>query len=49
VITVLLAAADRLGAALVVATHDPVVARRLTERWSMAEGRLNLPDSEGRA
>jgi ABC-type lipoprotein export system ATPase subunit len=36
----LLEAADRAGAALVVATHDPVVAGRLAERAEMHSGRL---------
>ena len=36
----LLAAAERTGAALVVATHDSVVADRLTERWELHDGRL---------
>jgi len=40
VVDVLLAAADRSGAALVVATHDPDVADRLPERWEMRDGRL---------
>ncbi|MFE6847627.1 ATP-binding cassette domain-containing protein [Streptomyces sp. NPDC057686] len=40
VVDVLLATADALGAALVVTTHDPTVARRLTEQWSMHDGRL---------
>ena len=35
--------ADR-GAVVVVATHDPAVAARLTTRWEMADGRL-LPPS----
>jgi putative ABC transport system ATP-binding protein len=47
VISALLAAADRLQAALVVATHDPVVAQRMTQRWSMVEGRLVTP-TQGR-
>ncbi|MDA0161649.1 ABC transporter ATP-binding protein [Solirubrobacter ginsenosidimutans] len=42
VIDVLLAAADHAGAALVVSTHDPVVAARLDTRWKMASGRLSL-------
>jgi ABC-type lipoprotein export system ATPase subunit len=42
VIDVLLAAADHAGAALVVSTHDPVVAARLDTRWAMASGRLTL-------
>jgi predicted ABC-type transport system involved in lysophospholipase L1 biosynthesis ATPase subunit len=44
VIDVLLAVADEVDAALVVATHDPAVAARLTTRWEMADGRL-LPPS----
>jgi putative ABC transport system ATP-binding protein len=41
VLDVLLHAADRLGAAVVVSTHDPVVADRLTTRWTVADGRLH--------
>jgi putative ABC transport system ATP-binding protein len=41
VIDVLIAAADHVGAALVVSTHDPHVAVRLTTRWRMHEGRLD--------
>jgi putative ABC transport system ATP-binding protein len=40
VVDVLLTAADRLGAALVVATHDPAVSQRLDQRWSMRDGAL---------
>jgi ABC-type lipoprotein export system ATPase subunit len=40
VIDVLLDAADHSGAALVVATHDPVIAERLATRWEMHSGRL---------
>jgi ABC-type lipoprotein export system ATPase subunit len=40
VVDALLAAADRAGAALVVATHDPVVARRLGRRAEIDSGRL---------
>ncbi|MGG8406471.1 ABC transporter ATP-binding protein [Streptomyces sp. 12297] len=40
VVDVLLATADTLGAALVITTHDPTVARRLTQQWSMHDGRL---------
>jgi ABC-type lipoprotein export system ATPase subunit len=38
VLDVLLAAADQLGAALVVATHDPAVVQRLSTRWLMRDG-----------
>jgi putative ABC transport system ATP-binding protein len=40
VIEVLLEAAAELDAALVVTTHDPVVAERFEDRWQMADGRL---------
>jgi len=39
-VDVLLAAAERTGAALVVATHDPTVADRLDTRWEAHSGRL---------
>ncbi|MFG2666706.1 ABC transporter ATP-binding protein [Streptomyces sp. NPDC048387] len=45
VIDVLLAAADTLGAGLVVTTHDPRVAGRLSRQWSMRDGRLQ-PDPD---
>jgi hypothetical protein len=44
VVSVLLAAADELDAALVVATHDPAVAERLSARWRMRDGRLLAED-----
>lgn len=44
VIDVLLATASRLGAALVVSTHDTAVSRRLTTHWTMHEGRLETMD-----
>ncbi|WP_199711358.1 ABC transporter ATP-binding protein [Tessaracoccus antarcticus] len=40
VLDILEAAADSSGAALVVATHDPVVADRYPHRWSIEDGRL---------
>ncbi|MER5959891.1 ATP-binding cassette domain-containing protein [Streptomyces longhuiensis] len=40
IIDVLISVADEIGAALVVTTHDPTVAQRLTEQWEMHEGRL---------
>jgi putative ABC transport system ATP-binding protein len=45
VLDALLAAADRTGAALVVTTHDPAVAARLTTRRIMRDGRLLPPDT----
>lgn len=44
VVDALLETADALGAALVVATHDPRVADHLAARWSMADGRLIVPE-----
>lgn len=40
VIDVLIEAADQLGAALVVSTHDPVIAARFPTRWTMHDGLL---------
>jgi ABC-type lipoprotein export system ATPase subunit len=47
VVDVLLAAADHAQAALVVATHDPTVAARLTTRWEAHSGRLDITADEG--
>jgi putative ABC transport system ATP-binding protein len=49
VMDVLLAAADELGAALVVSTHDPAVGARLDEQWEMRDGRLLVPVRGGAA
>jgi ABC-type lipoprotein export system ATPase subunit len=38
VVDVLVAAAEQLGAALVVSTHDPAVVQRLSTRWPMQDG-----------
>jgi len=46
VVDVLLAAAEESGAALVVATHDPAVAERLSVRWEMGSGRLRIGERE---
>jgi putative ABC transport system ATP-binding protein/lipoprotein-releasing system ATP-binding protein len=46
VVDVLLAGADRTGAALVVATHDLTIADRLHERWTMRNGRLEGATTE---
>jgi ABC-type lipoprotein export system ATPase subunit len=40
VLDVLLQASDELGAALVVSTHDPLIAQRLPGSWTMRDGRL---------
>jgi putative ABC transport system ATP-binding protein len=45
VVSVLLAAADELDAALVISTHDPVVADRLPTRWTMSDGVLSSDES----
>jgi putative ABC transport system ATP-binding protein len=47
VLDVLMAAADETGAALVVTTHDSLVAGRLDEHWQMNDGRLVVPAREG--
>lgn len=46
VLRVLLAAAEELGASVLVTTHDPRVARELDTRWYMADGRLIQPASK---
>jgi predicted ABC-type transport system involved in lysophospholipase L1 biosynthesis ATPase subunit len=33
-----------LGAALVIATHDPLVSGRLSDEWPMRDGRLSHLD-----
>jgi putative ABC transport system ATP-binding protein len=45
VIDVLIEAADQLGAALVVSTHDPIVAARFPTRWTMHDGLLLSTDT----
>ncbi|GAA4588502.1 ATP-binding cassette domain-containing protein [Planotetraspora phitsanulokensis] len=47
VMTVLLAAADEIGAGVVVTTHDLQIAQELDTRWHMADGRLVPSDAEG--
>jgi putative ABC transport system ATP-binding protein len=44
VIDVLLAAADLLGAAVVISTHDPAVSDRLTTRWRIRDGLLSTTE-----
>ena len=41
VIDVLLQASAESGAALVVSTHDPLIARRLPHEWTMRDGHLH--------
>lgn len=43
IVDALIRSATDLGAALVVSTHDPVVAARLTSRWVMADGSFVTP------
>ncbi len=47
VLEVLLEAADELGAALVVSTHDPAVAAHLRVEWRMQDGAMRDPASTG--
>ncbi|MEA2293382.1 MAG: putative transport system ATP-binding protein [Solirubrobacteraceae bacterium] len=46
VVDVLLAAAAHAGAALVIATHDPTVAKRFPDSWEMHSGRLVTTQKE---
>jgi putative ABC transport system ATP-binding protein/lipoprotein-releasing system ATP-binding protein len=46
VLDVLLATAERTGAALVISTHDPAVAGRLSTHWEMHSGRLGAEAAE---
>lgn len=41
VITIVLDAAASIGAAVVIATHDPAIAARLPDRWVMRDGQLH--------
>jgi ABC-type lipoprotein export system ATPase subunit len=43
VIDVLLATCDELGAAMIVSTHDPIIAARLPQEWAMRDGFLPEP------
>jgi putative ABC transport system ATP-binding protein len=49
VLDALLHVVDRIGAALVISTHDPLVAERLPARWRMADGvvRDEVPAARG--
>ncbi len=47
VIDVLLHATTELGAALVVSTHDPLIARRLPTQWAMRDGTLSAATMTG--
>ena len=49
VIDVLLAAANQLRAALVVATHDPAVVQRLSTRWLVHDGTVTAKTSGDRS
>jgi putative ABC transport system ATP-binding protein len=46
VITVLLDTAISIGAAVIVSTHDPVVAARLPDRWVMRDGHLDTSSTD---
>ncbi|MEP7021390.1 MAG: ABC transporter ATP-binding protein [Pseudonocardiales bacterium] len=47
VMDVLLQASEELGAAVVVSTHDPLIADRLPVRWTMRDGRMDADASTG--
>ncbi|MDH2415931.1 ABC transporter ATP-binding protein [Nocardioides sp. CER19] len=40
VVEQLVAAADQVGAGLVIATHDPAIARFLDQRWALGDGEM---------
>jgi predicted ABC-type transport system involved in lysophospholipase L1 biosynthesis ATPase subunit len=44
VVDLLIHMAGRLGAGLVIATHDPTIAGRLPRRWTMVDGRPRLEE-----
>jgi putative ABC transport system ATP-binding protein len=43
VITIMLDAAMSIGAAVIIATHDPAIAARLPNQWVMHDGHLDTP------
>ena len=43
-VDVLLAAMDGAGTALVISTHDPSIALRMSVTWHIDHGRLNMPN-----
>jgi len=47
VMDVLIQASEELGAALVVSTHDPVIADRLAVQWTMRDGRMDAAATAG--
>jgi putative ABC transport system ATP-binding protein len=47
VIALLTARARRLGAGLVVTTHDPLIAAQLDQEWRMSDGRPFTPETVG--
>ncbi|GAB3443203.1 ATP-binding cassette domain-containing protein [Phycicoccus ginsengisoli] len=47
VIDALLTAADEIGAAVVITTHDVTISTRLPTHWNMHEGRLAVPEPAG--
>jgi putative ABC transport system ATP-binding protein len=49
VIQTLIHAADSLDAALIVTTHDPLIAGMLTQTWQMQDGGLTSPPRQGRS
>jgi putative ABC transport system ATP-binding protein len=49
VVSVLIKAAESVGAGLVVATHDTAVADRLDQRWGMRDGALTAMSAVGGA
>jgi ABC-type lipoprotein export system ATPase subunit len=48
-LTTVIGMADEIGAALVVATHDPSVAARMSRQWSIDHGALFVDTNKGNA
>jgi ABC-type lipoprotein export system ATPase subunit len=44
VVELLIRTAGKIGAGLVISTHDPVVAAQLSEQWTMVDGRPVVPE-----
>ena len=48
-LTTVIGVADEIGAAVIIATHDPAVAARMDQQWSIDHGRLFVDTNKGTA
>ena len=48
-LTAVIALADEMGSAIIIATHDPAVAARMDRQWSIGHGRLFVDTNKGTA